>query len=565
MQAHQSKLNEIFVNNTIIAVPYFQRSYVWGEDEWKRFISDMEIVTSMNKFYFMGAIILKENNDLDGYTLVDGQQRSTTFMLFLKALALRAGMNHAFSYQYLYCDDENQPILMHNVHDKQDFDRIMTSDAWFETGNGCNTHIMKAYKYFQDYVKLLTPAAAAKMFKAINKHVEFVKIVLAPGEDEQQTFNTINSMGVNLTTGELLKNYLFSKSNESLYNSKWAPVFDLCNSEYWANALVKGSTKDTNTECFFNALLQMIMWRFNLSACDKKLFRKRDRLYASYCSLVENEEYDIDKNALIEEIVKFAKMYRENFREEVLIQYTPTQACLQRLCIFMYASKAWTMVPYVLYILNEGLSQEEQNKIFGYLESYLMRRMVCKSKNNNYSDFFSENMINQGINTYDKLKAYVEAKPQNDALAMPTDEDVLEGVLGNDLQKESALILFMLGTASMGDRMGLYDDFFADYVSEQIMPSKWDSVNWPSTAGFSDEERAALVNTLGNMCLLQMDKKVTGKVHKMGWMSKCAQLEPFAQDAITSGVFDAYGTWTENDILARGRELAAQINKVWKA
>lgn len=34
-------------------------------------------------------------------------------------------------------------------------------------------------------------------------------------EDEQQIFDTINSLGVRLTTAELLKNYLFSNKNDT--------------------------------------------------------------------------------------------------------------------------------------------------------------------------------------------------------------------------------------------------------------------------------------------------------------------------------------------------------------
>ena len=40
-------------------------------------------------------------------------------------------------------------------------------------------------------------------------NTQFVRIDLDADEDEQQIFDTINSLGVNLTTSELLKNYFF--------------------------------------------------------------------------------------------------------------------------------------------------------------------------------------------------------------------------------------------------------------------------------------------------------------------------------------------------------------------
>lgn len=56
--------------------------------------------------------------------------------------------------------------------------------------------------------------------------MSFVVITLDHGEDEQQIFDTINSLGVKLTTGELLKNYLFSQTGLSDYEEIWKLVPD---------------------------------------------------------------------------------------------------------------------------------------------------------------------------------------------------------------------------------------------------------------------------------------------------------------------------------------------------
>lgn len=55
----------------------------------------------------------------------------------------------------------------------------------------------------------------------IMTNTQFVKIDLDEDEDEQQIFDTINSLGVNLTTAELLKNYFFSRER-ALYPSRRA-------------------------------------------------------------------------------------------------------------------------------------------------------------------------------------------------------------------------------------------------------------------------------------------------------------------------------------------------------
>lgn len=70
-------------------------------------------------------------------------------------------------------------------------------------------------------------------------NAQFVRIDLNADEDEQQIFNTINSLGVNLTTSELLKNYFFSRDTISEYEAKWASVFEKDDDakSYWVQRL----------------------------------------------------------------------------------------------------------------------------------------------------------------------------------------------------------------------------------------------------------------------------------------------------------------------------------------
>ena len=85
--------------------------------------------------------------------------------------------------------------------------------------------------------------------------------------------------------------------------------------------------------------------------------------------------------------------------DETIIRYNG----VERLAYLMYTQDFWTPVPYILYILKNVESKRERDNIFSYMETYLMRRLICKSKNNSYSDMFSENLIGQGVNTFEAL------------------------------------------------------------------------------------------------------------------------------------------------------------------
>lgn len=68
-----------------------ETGYVWDDDQWDRFLADMEFVTKTKKPYFLGSIIFKSGktpNTWDHFSdckiVIDGQQRLTTLMIFFK-------------------------------------------------------------------------------------------------------------------------------------------------------------------------------------------------------------------------------------------------------------------------------------------------------------------------------------------------------------------------------------------------------------------------------------------------------------------------------------------------
>ena len=95
MDAHKALITDIFNNSTLVEVPFFQRSYVWKEDLWSRLLEDMEYVVKTRRPHFLGSIILKTGRSPQAgdkfsscRTIVDGQQRLTTFLIFLKVLLI---------------------------------------------------------------------------------------------------------------------------------------------------------------------------------------------------------------------------------------------------------------------------------------------------------------------------------------------------------------------------------------------------------------------------------------------------------------------------------------------
>ena len=59
MNAGAILISGIFNGSRLLEVPFYQRAYVWREEQWDRFLEDMEFVTNTKRQYFLGSIILK--------------------------------------------------------------------------------------------------------------------------------------------------------------------------------------------------------------------------------------------------------------------------------------------------------------------------------------------------------------------------------------------------------------------------------------------------------------------------------------------------------------------------
>ena len=224
MDAGKSTISGVFNGSRLLEIPFYQRAYVWGEEQWGRFLGDMEFVTASKRPYFLGSIILKQASSGNTWsevseirTVIDGQQRLTTMVIFFKALCAKIDADRLFERDFVL--ETGEVALRHGKYDRQDFEKVVSATGR-EPVEGSSS-IVLAYNYF---LKNIDPEKVDR--NTIKSNVQFVCIDLTEGEDEQQIFDTINSLGVRLTTAELLKNYFFNRENEQAFKECWEDVFE---------------------------------------------------------------------------------------------------------------------------------------------------------------------------------------------------------------------------------------------------------------------------------------------------------------------------------------------------
>lgn len=571
MQATSLALSNIFTGYRIFDIPFYQRAYVWEKEQWQRFLEDMELISKLNKDYFLGCTILKqENTNLganDHITIIDGQQRFTTIAIFCKALCLKTDEMDVFNRYFMVRNKKTQTrscALVHGLNDRKDFERVigLTEDSQIETES--KSHIIQAYNFFQKNIDIEKVDIDSLM-----KHITFIDIELHQEDDEQTIFDTINSLGVRLTTAELLKNYFFTESTVEEYRELWVPVFEKNQEvyEYWNSQITAGRVKKNNIDAFFTAFLNIKIQDPKLKVDNehKMLYRRADSIFASYKDMIST--YHLDKKELYWEIVEYAELYAKYINSNVVDSDLSGKSCIERVNFMLFTLDCLTLLPYVLYVLRNVHDEKERNGIFGYLESYVVRRIICKSDNKNFSDLFSEMLIGNEIKTLEGLKQFIEGRSEM-ALKFPDDELLQESVHEVEQPNKRGLAILYLMETRIRHRQPHATKLlsFSEYTLEHIMPKKYEK-NWPLRAGYDEQTRRQMINTLGNMAMLP--QRLNSSISNANWEVKKngnAQrkgLSYFASDIVILKGVVARKEWNEDTIFNHAEWLADTAITIW--
>ena len=71
------------------SIPVYQRNYAWSAEQCEKLFEDILQAHELDRYHFTGSVVyelLKTENKIDYYVIIDGQQRLTTIYILLKAL-----------------------------------------------------------------------------------------------------------------------------------------------------------------------------------------------------------------------------------------------------------------------------------------------------------------------------------------------------------------------------------------------------------------------------------------------------------------------------------------------
>jgi len=226
LNADASSVGALF-SNTTFEIPQYQREYSWHDDEVADFWQDLS--NSLNDdSYFLGLVIL--TNEDKRKHVVDGQQRIVTLTLLATALyfeavqrgrtALADRVQAEFLKSIDYDTDETAPRV--HLSDPQDNETLQYIIENGETPGSLideesvSFRIASSFKYLR---QRLDEDLAPDPFKRMGKWAEFLTnrvyfavFVHPDAATAYKVFEVINTRGKDLTTADLLKNYVLSQT-----------------------------------------------------------------------------------------------------------------------------------------------------------------------------------------------------------------------------------------------------------------------------------------------------------------------------------------------------------------
>jgi hypothetical protein len=222
MKAGEARLQVIFNSPNQYVIPVFQRYYVWRPENWGQLWEDfIDLLEEegTGRTHFMGSLVFVAErhypDKVPTYQVIDGQQRLLTLSLMFCALRNIARANG----EERLAQEIEQTMLVHPFRQGREhyrvFPRQRDRDEYVAAvTNSCSPHgqVGTVLGYFTNQIQGLpdwgSESGLRRLYSTLHSRLEFVQITLE-GENPYRIFKTLNSTGVDLEEGDLIRNFVF--------------------------------------------------------------------------------------------------------------------------------------------------------------------------------------------------------------------------------------------------------------------------------------------------------------------------------------------------------------------
>lgn len=555
MQGIKNTTNETFVrlmgNGLRYSVPRYQRDYSWTEEQWSDLWYDIMQMLEDNDSHYMGYLVLQTSDDKN-YQIIDGQQRLSTLCILI--LAIEKTLRNLPGSEAEKSENERRAQSIHSSYignldmltltsvnklvlnrNNDDFYRnFLTSFVEFpKRGLKASEKLLKkSFETFCKYLEKYTTAEELVRFlDTFANNIFFTVITVTDDLNAFKVFETLNARGVQLSSSDLLKNYIFSvadinklhKTHIEEIENKWARIIDIL--------------KDNQIPDFLRVYWNSI----------HKTIRK-NQLYRTIRNEIKSPEQAF---SLLRDLEKNANIYMalKDPNDEMWQQNSNIKEYLRLLKLFNV-----TQPISLLLSANANLSDKQFESLLSKIVIISFRYNVICGKNPNEQEVAYNNLALQihekKVIDINKLKSSVYISDaefeQNFAYK--------EFVYSSRNNKIAKYILTRLEKFETG---GNFDE---DSITlEHILPDSPDEEKW----NYWDDMKISQYHyRLGNMTLLEYNKNKS--IGNASFLEKKSVYNTSSIPMTKVLAEKKDDIWTEQDIEKRQQKMAAEAIGIWR-
>ncbi|MDA0268041.1 MAG: DUF262 domain-containing protein [Cyanobacteria bacterium] len=557
LDTRTTNFGNLIGNGKIYQVPIFQRDYSWGEENWEDLWQDIVTLhTQPNSSHYMGALVLHGHDHSDKeFTIIDGQQRLAT--LSILAIAVINKIQGLIDQgQQADVNQERQTILRRTyLGDKDPRSLTYSSKLILNASNNAfyqdnlinlrkpynirslsqsNQLIWEAFEYFSEALDALQTepwtgeALAGFLTNTVAEGLLFIQIDVEDQLKAYTVFETLNARGIELSSTDLLKNYLFSlfQGPDDLQRAQrqWKRIIDTVQMEKFPEFL-----------------------RYYLSTQINRV--RRDRLFKLVRASVKDAQQAFD---LLDQLDRYGGLFVAlgNSNDDFWLDHPRAKPYVRELVLFRVKQS----YP-ILFAAHKKFSSEDFVRLLKLICIFSFRYTIVSSLNPNalekrYNELaiaITQGDITSPRQVFDRLHplAVPDEKFIQDfsLLAIPTK---------GQKKKLVRYILWKLEKDASGGEVD-EDGFSIEHILPESPSQAWQSE-------FTDAQIDALMYRLGN--LTPLEASLNRQVGNGVYAAKRAAYRDSRYE-LTQKILPE--DWSPDTVISRQNQLAKRAAHIWQA
>ncbi len=251
IKAEEAKIGELFSPDFMFVIPIYQRPLSWGKDNFDQLFEDiLDAISSGQKQYFLGSIILQEHRDgKNRFDIVDGQQRISSLAILMAVIRdhtnIRDLKDSLDLYLYQKEDKYKRIPAEMRITPWEDLKEMFKKYIYklggtqkfiydfnnkqikYNDSQDPRYHLYEGISVFTEKLKekLQKPEDIERFVEYLLNQVYLVYIRTTSFDSAFRLFNVLNTRGLPLNTSDLLKSQNIGEIKDGSMRLQYAKIW----------------------------------------------------------------------------------------------------------------------------------------------------------------------------------------------------------------------------------------------------------------------------------------------------------------------------------------------------